>query len=100
VYPSEVEDVLMGDPAVAEAAVIGVPDEEWGERVIAYVVADAGSTVAVGALDARCLEAIARHKRPKEYRIVEELPRNSAGKVLKKELRELHAREEVPSDAR
>lgn len=95
VYPSEVEEILVADPAVAEAAVIGVPDDEWGERVVAYVVADAGAKVDTSVLDARCLEAIARHKRPKEYRIVEELPRNSAGKVLKKTLQELHANEEV-----
>jgi long-chain acyl-CoA synthetase len=98
VYPSEVEEILLTHPAVAEAAVIGVPDEEWGERVVAYVVAGTDSTVDVAALDARCIDAIARHKRPKEYRIVEELPRNSAGKVLKKELRELHAHEEVAHD--
>jgi long-chain acyl-CoA synthetase len=85
VYPREVEDILLGDPAVDDAAVIGVPDPEWGERVVAYLVASPGAAVD---------EAIARHKRPKEYRVVEELPRNTAGKVLKKELRELYVIEE------
>jgi len=88
VYPREVEDVLHADPAVAEAAVVGLPDAEWGERVVAFVVPVSGAEVDEQELDRRCLEAIARHKRPKEYRIVEELPRNAAGKILKKQLRE------------
>ena len=88
VYPREVEDVLHLDPAVAEAAVVGLPDAEWGERIVAFVVPVAGARIDEDALDRRCLDAIARHKRPKEYRIVDELPRNAAGKVLKKQLRE------------
>jgi long-chain acyl-CoA synthetase len=86
VYPREVEDVLLLDPAVTEAAVVGLPDAEWGERVVAFVV-PAGAGVDEEALDRRCLDSIARHKRPREYVLVEELPRNSAGKVLKRELR-------------
>jgi long-chain acyl-CoA synthetase len=96
VYPREVEDVLLGDPAVAEVAVIGVPDREWGECVVAYVVAKHGAAIDETALDRRCLESIARHKRPKRYRVVSELPRNSAGKVLKTALRE---RDAVPGEA-
>jgi long-chain acyl-CoA synthetase len=95
VYPREVEDVLLADPAVADVAVVGLPDPEWGERVVAYVVAAPGAAVDEAVLDRRCLDAIARHKRPKEYRVIGELPRNSAGKVLKKELRE----RAVPADA-
>jgi long-chain acyl-CoA synthetase len=91
VYPREVEDVLALDPAVADVAVVGLPDAEWGERVAAFVVAAPGADVDAGALDRRCLEAIARHKRPREYHVVRELPRNAAGKVLKKELRERFA---------
>jgi long-chain acyl-CoA synthetase len=88
VYPREVEDVLLADPAVADVAVLGVPDDEWGERVVAFVVpVDVSAAADPTALDRRCLEAIARHKRPKEYHVVAELPRNSAGKVLKRELR-------------
>jgi long-chain acyl-CoA synthetase len=93
VYPREVEDVLDLDPAVAEVAVVGVADPEWGERIVAFVVAAPGATVDRAALDQRCLDSIARHKRPKEYHQVVELPRNVAGKVLKGELRELAAKE-------
>jgi long-chain acyl-CoA synthetase len=91
VYPREVEEVLLSDPSVSDAAVIGVSDPEWGERVVAYVVAQPGAVIDEAALDRRCLESIARHKRPKSYRVVQELPRNSAGKVLKNTLRELSA---------
>jgi long-chain acyl-CoA synthetase len=89
VYPREVEDVLLTDPAVADAAVLGVPDDEWGERVVAFVVPSVAGAVAVDAqaLDRRCIERIARHKRPREYHVLEALPRNAAGKVLKRELR-------------
>jgi long-chain acyl-CoA synthetase len=94
VYPSEVEHVLLADPMVAEAAVVGVPDPEWGETVVAYVVPHPGAEIDAGALDARCLDAIARYKRPREYRVVEELPRNTAGKVLRSELRRMRTSEE------
>jgi long-chain acyl-CoA synthetase len=91
VYPREVEDVLDRDPAVAEVAVVGVADPEWGEVVAAFVVPAGDAEVDEGALDRRCLEAIARHKRPRSYSVVAELPRNPAGKVLKSRLRELAA---------
>jgi long-chain acyl-CoA synthetase len=88
VYPREVEDVLAADPAVADVAVIGVPDEEWGERVVAVVVPREGADIDPAALDARCLASIARHKRPRQYVVRAELPRNPAGKVLKIVLRD------------
>ena len=88
VYPREVEEVLLGDPSVGDVAVIGVPDPEWGECVVAFLVAKPGAEIDESALDRRCLESIARHKRPKSYRVVQQLPRNSAGKVLKTTLRE------------
>jgi long-chain acyl-CoA synthetase len=87
VYPSEVERVLLADPSVQDAAVLGVPDAEWGERVVAFIVAAPGSELDTAALDRRCLGEIARHKRPREYHAVPALPRNAAGKVLKRELR-------------
>jgi long-chain acyl-CoA synthetase len=91
VYPREVEDVLDRDPAVAEVAVVGVADPEWGEVIAAFVVPAGDVEVDAEALDRRCLAAIARHKRPRSYSVVAELPRNPAGKVLKSELRELAA---------
>jgi long-chain acyl-CoA synthetase len=87
VYPREVEDVLLTDPAVADAAVVGVPDPDWGERLVAFVVPSGRGRPDPEALDARCLAAIARHKRPKEYVVVDALPRNPTGKVLKTVLR-------------
>jgi long-chain acyl-CoA synthetase len=100
VYPREVEDVLLAEPAVAEAAVVGIPDREWGERVVAYLVADPRGAIDAAALDRRCLGAIARHKRPKEYVVVAELPRNAAGKVLKQALREQYAATHATEDVR
>jgi long-chain acyl-CoA synthetase len=90
IYPREVEEVLLQHPAVHEASVIGRRDAEWGEVVVAYVVAR--SPVDADALDAFCRERIARFKRPKVYRFVDALPKNHYGKVLKTELREREAR--------
>src|SRR5690606_2982649 len=87
IYPVEVENVLCTHPLVAEAAVIGVPDPEWGERVVAFVVLKEESGAAAALLDAHCLDHIARFKRPREYRFVRELPHNNYGKVLKRQLR-------------
>ena len=84
IYPREVEEALLEHPGVAEAAVVGAPDAEWGEVVVAFIVGCADER----ALDAHLLERIARFKRPKRYVLVEELPKNSYGKVLKRELRE------------
>lgn len=83
IYPREVEEVLLAHPAVREACIVGAPDAEWGEVVVAFIVGD----VAASALDAHLLERIARFKRPKRYLFVDELPKNSYGKVLKRELR-------------
>ncbi|MCE2990040.1 MAG: AMP-binding protein, partial [Nitrosomonadaceae bacterium] len=90
IYPREVEEVLLRHPSVREVAVVGRPDPEWGEVVIAFVVADQtahANPVDAAALDALCLDHIARFKRPKEYRFVAALPKNNYGKVLKTELR-------------
>ncbi len=88
IYPREVEEVLLEDPSLAEVAVIGVPDREWGESVMAVLVATPGATPDLARLEQRCLDRIARYKRPKHWRLVEALPKNSAGKVLKRELRQ------------
>jgi len=86
IYPREVEEALLTHPAVAEVSVIGAPDPEWGEIVVAFVVArDAPPEPA--ALDACCTERIARFKKPKRYVFVPDLPKNNYGKVLKTDLR-------------
>lgn len=89
VYAREVEEVLQAHPEVAEVAVIGLPDAEWGEAVCAFLVAtdEARSDDLTQRLNTFCLERMARFKRPKHYEIVSELPRNAVGKVLKSDLR-------------
>jgi long-chain acyl-CoA synthetase len=87
IYPREVEEVLLQDSRVREVSVIGRPDRQWGEVVIAYVVGDA----APAELDRLCLSRIARFKRPKQYVFVDALPKNNYGKILKTELRRLDA---------
>ncbi|MDP2987524.1 class I adenylate-forming enzyme family protein [Hydrogenophaga sp.] len=88
IYPREVEEVLLTAPGVAEVAVVGVPDAEWGESVVAFVVMAPGLQTTTEALDQHCLAQMARFKRPKRYEIVTELPKNHYGKVLKTELRQ------------
>jgi long-chain acyl-CoA synthetase len=89
IYPREVEEVLLRHPCIREVAVIGRPHGEWGEEVVAYVVPRPGQTLDTGELDALCLANIARFKRPRHYRLLDELPKNSYGKVLKTALRDL-----------
>jgi long-chain acyl-CoA synthetase len=89
IYPREVEEVLLQAPGVAEVAVVGAPDAEWGEVVVAFCVPQPGQALRVDLLDAYCLEHIARFKRPKRYEVVDTLPKNNYGKVLKTELRKL-----------
>ncbi|HMJ94480.1 MAG TPA: AMP-binding protein [Thermoleophilaceae bacterium] len=83
IYPREVEEVLCSHPGVAEVSVVGRPDPDWGEIVVAYVVGEADRDE----LDQLCLNRIARFKRPKEYIFVPSLPKSNYGKILKTELR-------------
>jgi acyl-CoA synthetase (AMP-forming)/AMP-acid ligase II len=87
VYSVEVESVLTQHPAVATCAVIGVPDETWGERVHAVVVPAAGASLTLDALRAFCAGRIAGYKTPRSIELVDGLPLSAAGKVLKRELR-------------
>jgi acyl-CoA synthetase (AMP-forming)/AMP-acid ligase II len=87
VYPREVEEVLLTHPAVREAAVVGVPDPEWGESVRAFVVTAGDPTP--GELIQYCRGRLASFKKPREVIFVTELPKNAAGKILKRELRGL-----------
>ncbi len=90
IYPREVEEVLNMHPGVKEACVIGIPDDKWGECVVAYVVPNGKEEVTVEALYTLCEENMARFKKPKTINIVEELPKSSYGKILKREMRNQH----------
>ncbi|MFO1160956.1 MAG: long-chain-fatty-acid--CoA ligase [Reyranellaceae bacterium] len=87
IYPAEVESALFGHPAVADVAVIGVPDERWGEAVKAIVVKKPAATVTAGELMTWARERIAGYKLPKSVDFIDALPRNPTGKILKRELR-------------
>jgi acyl-CoA synthetase (AMP-forming)/AMP-acid ligase II len=87
IYPAEVETVLMAHPGIADAAVIGIPSERWGESPLAIVV------LADPELDERavidyCSEKLARFKLPKRVEVIDEIPRNATGKSLKRLLRD------------
>jgi acyl-CoA synthetase (AMP-forming)/AMP-acid ligase II len=88
VYPREVENAISTLPGVSEVAVFGVPDEQWGERVTAAVVARAGAEIDAAAVIAHCRERLAGFKVPKDVRMVAELPKNASMKVLKRVLRD------------
>jgi fatty-acyl-CoA synthase len=88
IYPREVEEALLEHPQVSEACVVGAPDQEWGEVVVAFIVIGVADEIDTAELDAHLLSRIARFKRPKRYLVVDSLPKNSYGKVLKKDLRE------------
>jgi acyl-CoA synthetase (AMP-forming)/AMP-acid ligase II len=87
VASKEVEEVLYTHPAIADVAVIGVPDEKWGERVHAVIVLKAGQSLDEKGVTEFCREKMAGYKRPRSMEFVTELPRNPSGKIMKKELR-------------
>ena len=96
IYPREVEDVLHEHELVQDVAVLGIPDEKWGEAVMAFVVVK-DSSLTEQQLEEFCLnnDKLARFKRPRTYRFVDELPRNASGKIQKFLLRELYAKSNV-----
>ena len=88
VFPREVEDLLADHPAIEDAAVVGVPDADWGQRLAAFVVTRPGAQLDEAALKRHVKDELAGYKVPREVRFVDELPRNATGKVLKRELAE------------
>jgi len=93
VFPQEIEDLLARHEAVAEAAAIGVPDKDFGERLRAFVVLDNGKQISEDELKDYVKRNLARFKVPREIVFLDELPRNATGKVLKRKLRELKVEE-------
>lgn len=87
VYPRQVEEVLLTHPAVSEVSVIGLPDPEWGEVVVACVVLRDGHAVSDAEFSAHCAGSIGRFKLPKRYERLLALPKNNNGKVVKGEIR-------------
>jgi acyl-CoA synthetase (AMP-forming)/AMP-acid ligase II len=87
VYPAEVENAILGCPGVADVAVIGVPDERWGEAVKAMVVPAAGTEPRAATIIAWARQRIAGYKVPKSVDFIAALPRNPSGKILRRELR-------------
>ena len=88
IYPREIEEVLLRHAGVAEAAVVGIPDEKWGERLAAVIVARTDRDVTVDEIVAYCREHLGGYKVPRQISFVDELVRNPAGKVMKRTIRE------------
>jgi acyl-CoA synthetase (AMP-forming)/AMP-acid ligase II len=87
VYSREVEEIIYRHPSVAEAAVVGVPDEMWGEKIVAVVQLREGAAPDAEAIIRLCQDNLAGYKKPRRVMFMDELPRNAAGKILKRELR-------------
>jgi fatty-acyl-CoA synthase len=96
VYPAEVENVLYQLPEVAEAAVIGVPSDRWGETGLAVIALKPDRELDRQTVQAYCAERLAKFKVPSDIAIVDALPRNATGKVLKRELRDRFVGSEAP----
>lgn len=93
IYPREIEELVLRDESVAECSVVGRPHPDWGEEAVAFVAAAPGRRIDPAALDRLCLDNMARYKRPKSWRVLDALPKNNYGKVLKTELRRVLAEE-------
>jgi len=88
IYPKEIEDVIITHPGVAEVAVIGIPDEIWGESICAVVVPKKGLQIDDTSIIEFCTSQLSGYKKPKRVEFMDELPKNAAGKVTKNILRE------------
>ncbi len=88
IYPAEIEAVLVAHPAIEDAAVFGIPDDEWGEAVHAAITTYTGEDVAAADLEAFCREHLAGYKVPRSHTLLAEIPRSASGKILKRQLRE------------
>jgi acyl-CoA synthetase (AMP-forming)/AMP-acid ligase II len=99
VYPREVEDVILTHPAVAECAVVGMPDPVWGEQVVAFVVLGSGQSVSAEEIVAFCETKLAGYKKPRRVEFVEDLPKTMIGKVSHREVRDAHRQREDPNPA-
>jgi long-chain acyl-CoA synthetase len=87
VYPREIEEILYTFPDISECAVVGLPDREWGEHVTAMIVPAVGRTIDIDALKSELKKKLSAYKIPKQYDIVEELPKSPSGKILKRSIR-------------
>ncbi|MCC6807432.1 MAG: acyl--CoA ligase [Deltaproteobacteria bacterium] len=88
IYPAEIEQVLLEHPAIEDVAIVGAPDEDWGETVAAFVVVKKGHALSADEVVAHCTKQLASLKKPKRVEFLAELPRNPTGKILKSQLRE------------
>ncbi|MGD9866735.1 MAG: class I adenylate-forming enzyme family protein [Hyphomicrobiales bacterium] len=86
IYPAEIENLLMGHPAVLDCAVLGEPDPKWGQRVVAFVVPRAGQEIGLEALQQFCADTLADYKKPRRLEILDAIPKNAGGKTIKAEL--------------
>jgi long-chain acyl-CoA synthetase len=89
VYPSEIEDVLLRHPSIAEAAVVGIPDPKYGEEIMAFVVKAPGAELAEVEVIAHCVDNYTKFKSPSKVKFIDTLPKSMIGKVLKTELKKL-----------
>jgi long-chain acyl-CoA synthetase len=96
VYPREVEELLYQRPEVQECTVIGLPDPEWGERVTAFIVPNQGCAIDAAGLKDFLKSNLSPFKVPKDFRIVETLPKSTAGKIMKRELKNRFRGKEKP----
>ena len=92
VYPREVEDIIYMRPEVEECAVVGFPDREWGEKVTAFIVPRPGQTIAPNDIKSFLKTKLSPFKVPKEYVVIEDMPKSPAGKILKRELRKMFSK--------